>query len=93
MSKKARRFLLILAAMLTLAIFVGFQILREYQKLQALNEEKAVVSAQLDAKETENEELAQSIEDSKNESFIERMARELLGWVKPGEIKIVDKEN
>jgi cell division protein FtsB len=92
MSKKARRYLLLLAALLALAVFVGYQFYREYRKLQSLNEEKAQVLIQKDAIDQKNQETQQEIADTQSDSFIERMAREMLGWVKSGEIKIVDKD-
>lgn len=93
MSKKARRYLLFLAALIALTAFVGFQFFREYQKLQSLKAEMAVVTAESDAKDQKTAELQAKIADSGSKSFIERMAREFLGWVKPGEIKIVDKDD
>ena len=93
MSKKARRYLLLLAALIALTAFVGYQFLRDYQMLQTLNEEKTVVAAELDAKNAQNADLEAKLADAGNESFVERMARELLGWVKPGEIKIADKDH
>ncbi len=93
MSKKARRYLLVLAALIAVSAFVGFQFFRDYQNLQALNAEKAAVTAELDTKTKQNEDLQTKLGDSDSDSFVERMARELLGWVKPGEIKIVDKDN
>ncbi len=93
MSKKARRYLLVLAALISVSAFVGFLFFRDYQNLQTLNAEKAAITAELDSKTKDNEELQAKLNDSGSDSFVERMARELLGWVKPGEIKIVDKDN
>ena len=93
MSKRARRYLLVLAVLIAVSAFVGFQFFRDYQNLQALNAEKAARTAELDAKTQNNEELQAKLDDSSSDSFVERVARELLGWVRPGEIKIVEKGN
>lgn len=93
MSKQARRYLLFLAALIAVSAFVGFLFFRDYRNIQALNAEKAAITAELDAKTQDNEELQAKLDDSGSDSFVERMARELLGWVKPGEIKIADKDN
>jgi cell division protein FtsB len=91
MSKKAKRYLIVLGVLLVLATFVGYQFLTQWTSLQTLNAEKATLSAQLDTAKDQNDQLQKDIKDSTSDSFIERMAREILGWVKPGEIKIVDK--
>jgi cell division protein FtsB len=91
MSSKAKRYLAILGVLLVLATFVGYQFVSQWTILQALNAEKATKQQLLDTKTSQNEALQKDLDDSSTDSFVERMAREILGWVKPGEIKIVDK--
>lgn len=95
--KKNNRYALTLATAILLvaaaaAAFVGYQFVSQWMTLRELNVEKATLMAQLDSIDGKNEQLKKDIEESNTDSFIERMARELLGWVKPGEIKIVDQD-
>ena len=87
--KRLRRrvtFLIIVAVVVALGI--GFatslaqlsRLRAEYRELQAKDAEADLEISILE------EELAYSQTDN----FIRRMARELLGWVEPGETKIVD---
>lgn len=90
MSNKAKRYLLILAVLLALAAFVGYQFISQWLVLRDLRAENAALTRELNSLQNNNEHLQQEIDKSSTDSFIERMARQLLGWVKPGEIKIVD---
>ena len=81
----------IAVALVLLVAFVGYQFVNQWLSLRALNAEKAVLQSRIDTVTQKNEGLKEDIKQSSSDSFIERMARELLGWVKPGEIKIVDK--
>lgn len=92
MNKKAKRYLLILAGIIVFAAFVGFQFYREWQKLQSLEKEKAAQTVTLDAIKSDNQTKQQELEDSATDAAVERAAREVLGWVKKGDIKIVDKD-
>lgn len=97
MKKKSNRFALLVAtAILVIAIvavaFVGYQFVNQWLTLRELNAEKAALTTQLNSVNGQNDTLKKEIQDSSTDSAIERLARELLGWVKPGEIKIVDKD-
>jgi cell division protein FtsB len=54
-----------------------------------LQEQKEILAGQLGEIQEENEKLKEEISFSNTPDFIERMARTILGWVKPGEIKYV----
>ena len=82
----------ILAVAVTVVAFVGYQFVSQWVTLRNLNAQKATLTAQLNDLNGKNDGLKKDIEESTTDSFIERMARELLGWVKPGEYKIVDKD-
>jgi cell division protein FtsB len=59
--------------------------------LNELKTEQAALNGQLGDVNDKNAALQKNIDESGTDSFIERLARELLGWVKPGEIKIVEE--
>ncbi len=98
MKKKNNRYALLVAAIVILAVvgglaFFGFQIIRDLVTLNELKAEQAVLNGQLGDVNDKNAALQKDIDESGTDSFIERLARELLGWVKPGEIKIVEEGN
>ena len=78
-------------ALLFLGYF-GITILKQEIKL---NEQKAeILHLQEQIAETEevNAELERLIEYTESEEFIEKVARERLGWVKKGEIIFIEKK-
>lgn len=83
---------MILAALLVLAAFVGIQFYREAQKNQVLAAEKANLNTELNKINAENTAKQQELDESKTDAWAEEQAREKLGMVKPGEIKIVDED-
>lgn len=58
----------------------------QYDKADGLKQEIAEVQER-------NEELQRLIQYTKSDEFIEKVARERLGWVKEGEIKFIEKKN
>ncbi len=64
----------------SVTVFVNQQV-----AINKLNQEKAAVSAKLEAQEAENKELAEIIEGGNQDAYIERIAREKYGYVKPEE--------
>lgn len=71
-------FLAIVAASVT--VFVNQQI-----DINKLNQEKAAASEKLAAKKAENSALTNIIEGGNQDEYIERIARERYGYVKPEE--------
>ena len=82
----------LLLAGLLLAGYMAYLFAGEWLSLQTLNVEKAALQTRQEEMDKKTDALKQVIAFSKTDSFIERMARELLGWVKPGEIKIAEKD-
>ncbi|MGL5634206.1 MAG: FtsB family cell division protein [Sarcina sp.] len=70
-------------------IFIGTFVKLEFNK-QRLNAEKQEVEQELDALKIKNDNLTNEFNDSKTDSYIERMARERLGMIKNGEKVVVD---
>lgn len=58
----------------------------QHEKADALRQQIADIQAR-------NQELQRLIEYTKSDEYIEKVARERLGWVKEGEIKFVEKKN
>lgn len=68
------------------SIFYG-----QYKQYKALLAEKEELVQELKEVEGENEKLQGDVNFSNTQEFIEYMARQLLGWVKPGEVKYVNQ--
>lgn len=62
-------------------------------KTHNLEKEIATVEAEMRIIEKKNKELRQQIEFQKTDTYVERVAREKLGYVKPGEVLIVPGKN
>ncbi len=92
MQGKANARVILLLAALAAALFVGYQFFYQWTNLRALKAQKAELQDTLAVVEEKNDDLQKDIDASNTDSFVERMARELLGWVKPGEKKIVGKD-
>ncbi len=87
--KRTRRrivFFVILGIVLALLIAFGTSL----AQLSRLRAEYRELQKQDEAADLEISLLEEELEYSKTDNFIRRMARELLGWVEPGDTKIVD---
>lgn len=84
---------LILLLLIPICLFVGYLFVRHFLQLRTLQAEQTELTQQLDDLNQTNEDLANELEYAGTDSFIEQMAREILGWVKPGEHKFVAEDS
>lgn len=84
-SKKLLR-KIVVAAIVILSVYAGYTIVVQQVALMNKNAEIIELQKQLDALAALKEELAKKIEHSDTASYIETTAREVLNWVKEGEI-------
>ena len=93
---KKKRYTLRLRTKIFLALlFLGYFGITMLKQEIKLNEQKAeILHLQEQIAETEevNAELERLIEYTESEEFIEKVARERLGWVKKGEIIFIEKK-
>jgi cell division protein DivIC len=82
----------IFLALLALGYF-GFSLLKQEIKLNQQNEEIQGLREQIAQTEDTNAELERLIQFTESEEYIEKVARERLGWVKKGEIIFIEKNN
>ncbi|MDD4796206.1 MAG: septum formation initiator family protein [Eubacteriales bacterium] len=80
---------LILLLLIPICLFVGYLFVRHFLQLRTLQAEQAQLTQQLESVNQANEDLENELQYAGTDSFIEQMAREILGWVKPGEHKFV----
>lgn len=85
--KKAPRKFSVLLAIPFAAIVIGSATVFVNQQIDInkLNQEKAAASAKLEAQKAENDGLNAIIEGGDQDAYIERIARERYGYVKPEE--------
>lgn len=95
MAKKKKKSIIpriIALIIVCLIAYGGFLFFRCWNQLTSLQGQKDALADELGELQDENDQLKREIDFSKTPDFIERMAREILGWVKPGEIKFVEEE-
>lgn len=73
---------LVLVAVLAYAVFAFGQV---YYQIHSLNKTKASLEAQLSQLQSENKALHDKAQMVNSDAYIEKLAREELGLVKPGE--------
>lgn len=88
-SKRRRRFPLWLLLPIALLVYVGFLFMSNISVLRDVNGTKSELQQQLSDVQAQNDELREQVEFGGTPSFIERKARELLGWVYPGEYRVI----
>ncbi|MDD3244153.1 MAG: septum formation initiator family protein [Eubacteriales bacterium] len=80
---------LLLLLLIPVVLFVAYLFVRHYVQYKALKAEQAQLQQKLDDLQYENALLDGELESAGSDSFIERMAREILGWIKNGEEKFM----
>lgn len=84
-SKKLLR-RIVVAAIIILTVYAGYTVVVQQVALSNKNTEIEELQQQLDDLAAQKEELTKKIENSDTDGYIETAARELLNWVKKGEI-------
>jgi len=78
------------AAALGLAVVISFQIHSVRQDINKSNSQLVEIQAQRVALENENAQLAKELDANNKSYYIERIAREKLGYAYPGETVYYD---
>lgn len=74
-------------------IYALFVIANQQYSIYKLNKVKAEIQKNVDASKMENERLKDLLKNAADEKHLERMAREQLGLIKPGETVYVDQSS
>ena len=74
-----------------LSILLGWELISSFRQLQTLEDTRAAAQEQLDGIEDANDSLEKQIEQAQTDDYIIRMARKLLGWVFPDDIRIIEE--
>lgn len=74
-----------------LILYVGFILLNQRKLMNELNSKKEKIQLEIETLKAEIDALNEEIENSHSLQFVEKVAREELGMVKPREIIYIDK--
>ena len=80
------------AIAVVLSLLLGWELYSSIRELRDLESERASVQAELDDINASNQSLEEDIAEAGTDDYVIRMARKLLGWVFPEDIRIVDEE-
>ena len=95
MPRQKKDFLLnpvIVTIIIIIALIAAFNFYQNMVRLSQIENEIDEIEAQIARAEAENEELKEKIDNSSSYEYIEEVAREKLGLVKPGEKMFIPVE-
>lgn len=95
MPRQRKDFLLnpvVVTIIIIIALIAAFNFYQNMVKLNQIENEIEEIEAQIARAEAENEELKEQIDNSSSYEYIEEVAREKLGLVKPGEKMFIPVE-
>ncbi len=90
---RRRRVTLVVCIVLPIICYAAFVFSSHMKSYNTLKVQRISAEQKLGQAEQENEQLKQEVKYTKTDEFIVQKARELLGYVKPGEVKFVDDGN
>ncbi len=85
--------MLVICVVLPIFLYSGYVFGRNLKTYNSLKSQLVQAEEDLAVAKEENEQLKEEVEYTKTDDFIVQKARELLGFVKPGEVKFVEKED
>ena len=91
--KKARAGFFTKLLLLVLLVAMGWQLYRLHGQVQAAEVQKAQLAAQVEQQKKANDTLQDGIDNGGSQQEMEKIARDELGMVSPGERVYYDKSN
>ncbi len=91
LGKKRSGAILTLALVAVVGLASGSSLLRQHKKIVALQERQRQVAAAIDEETDKSIELENRRAYYQSDAYIEEIAREQLGLVKPGEILFINR--
>ncbi|MFW6001477.1 MAG: FtsB family cell division protein [Halanaerobium sp.] len=95
MPRQKKDFLLnpvVITIIIIIALIAAFNFYQNMVKLNQIENEVEEIESQIARAEAENEELKEQIDNTSSDEYIEEIAREKLGLVKPGEKMFIPVE-
>lgn len=90
---KRRTSPLTMLVILVLLVLVGAEVMHLRSEIAAAETQQQTLQAQLDAIKQENDALSSALEKADDPDFLQELARDQLGYVKPGEKTFYDVSN
>ncbi|MHB1314022.1 MAG: FtsB family cell division protein [Christensenellales bacterium] len=73
-------------------VYAGVVFAVQQNKIEQQKKELQVIESQIQEKKNQQSELEYRIDNTLSQEYVERIAREKLGWVKDDEIKFVERK-
>lgn len=74
-------------------LYFGITVIQQEFTIQDQAAQQSKIKMQIQEAQDYNNELQRKISYTNSDDYIEKTARETLGWVKPGEVKFMEKNN
>ncbi len=91
--KRKIRFRFYIYMLCAVMIYAGYALFSQWMEMSRLKTEQQALQEQLSNAEMSIDKLKNLIEIANTDEYIESVAREKLGWVKPGETRFVIKDD
>ncbi len=90
--KRKHKLIACLCVCVLVLVYFAVSFLRQEKRMRELNAENALLQQELSELQLQRSALEGDLENASTDEYIERVAREELGFVKEGEIKFVEAE-
>ncbi|WP_333871425.1 septum formation initiator family protein [Desulforamulus putei] len=91
--RRSGRSKLVLILSVVVVAYVVFSLGNQFKKLQAMQSNMESLQSQVQELKSRNAALREEIKQIKSDSYVEQVAREQLGLVKPGETLVVQAQS
>lgn len=91
--KRKIRFRFYVFVLCAVMLYAGYALVSQWMEMNRLKAEQQALQQQIDSAKLTMDKLNNLIEIADSDEYIESVAREKLGWVKPGETRFVIKDD
>ncbi|RYD03674.1 hypothetical protein N752_18165 [Desulforamulus aquiferis] len=91
--RKQIGFRLVIVFLIAMVAYIAFSISSQIGRLQAMQNNVETIQSQVEELKHKNAALREELKRIKSDSYVEQVAREQLGLVKPGETLIVPTQD
>lgn len=74
-------------------LYAIVSVISQQIKITKINQEITAQEKQLEELKDKNAKLQEEVEFSKTDAYLERMTRERLGYIKPGEVPVLNDDS
>lgn len=73
-----------------LVAYVGYTLFAQHMEIKQARADETRIKSQIEQLQKENERIKAELELMQSDQYIEKLAREKLGLIKPGEVMFID---